>query len=67
MAGKHGRYDDDDVNPFAVSAPRFSISATLTPRRLHSRRSRCAPPDPISFRCARIWDPAAPWSLVYQI
>nr|CAB3464794.1 unnamed protein product [Digitaria exilis] len=46
MAGKHGRngFDDDNVNPFAVIAPRFSLSTTLNPRPLHSRRSRCAYP-----------------------
>lgn len=38
MAGKHGRngYDDDNVNPFAVSAPPVTRTALPLRRPFHS-------------------------------
>ena len=42
MAGKHGRngFDDDNVNPFAVSATPVTCTALSLRQPFHSPRSR---------------------------
>jgi hypothetical protein len=65
MAGKHGRngFDDDNVNPFAVSVPSVirTILSVVPSAAFDLSRSRgelARFSDPITVVCSRNWDPS---------